>query len=180
MPNCTDAANETPVPTVRSLPPSPVDSTTQLPLHTTAPADHISSPIISASEDDDLARALRLSQLSADDFDEQAQVDRRLHVRSASTREQAHPSPSPNESDEDELALNMSQLPADVFDEQAIEINRQNGSNTADEEHLASMAAAISLLEVRTGPPFCSDKLLRFGLEHAEGIGGPSAPGIWQ
>ena len=149
MPNCTDAANETPVPTVRSLPPSPVDSTTQLPLHTITPADHISSPIISASEEDDLARALRLSQLSADDFDEQAQVDRRLHVRSASTREQAHPSPPPNESDEDELALNMSQLPADVFDEQAIEINRPN---TADEEDLASMAAAIPLLEVRTGP----------------------------
>ena len=151
MPNCTDAANETPVPTVRSLPPSPVDSTTQLPLHTTAPADHISSPIISASEEDDLARALRLPQLSADDFDEQVQVDRPLHVESASTREQAHPSPPPNESNEDklELAPNTSQPPADVFDEQAIEINRPN---MADEEDLASMAAAISLPEVRTGP----------------------------
>ena len=149
MPSYTDAANETLVPTVRSLPPSPVDSTTQLPLHTTAPADHISSPIISASEEKDLARALRLSQPSADDFDQQVQVDR---VESASTREQAHPSPPPNESDEDELALNMSQLPADVFDEQAIEINRQNGSNTADEEDPGSMAAAISLLEVRSGP----------------------------
>ena len=76
-------------------------------------------------------------------------------MESASTREQAqaHPSPPPNESDEDELelelALNMSQLPADVFDEQAIEINRPN---MADEEDLACMAAAISLLEVRTGP----------------------------
>ena len=101
-----------------------------------------------ASEEDDLALALRLPQLSFEDFDKQ--VARPHHIESAVTREEAYSSP-PSESDEGdlELALIISQLPADIFDEQAIEIDRQKEFHTAD-ENSASRAATMSPLEVRT------------------------------
>ena len=139
MTNCT---NESQVVTMRSLPPSPVNPAVQLPRHTSSPANQISPPSTPASEEDDLALALRLSQLSFD-----KQVARLHHIESAVTREEAYSSPPP-ESDEDdlELALIMSQLPAD---EQAIEINRQKGFHTAD-ENSASRAAITSPPEVRT------------------------------
>ena len=97
-----------------------------------------------ASEEDDLALALRLSQLSSEDFDKQ--VARLHHIESAVTREEAYSSPPPKSDEDDlELALIMSQLPVD---EQAIEINRQKGFHTADEN--SASRAATSPPEVRT------------------------------
>ena len=170
MTNCT---NESQTLKMRSLFPSPVNPAAQFPLHTTAPTDHIPRPRIPASEEDNLALASRLSQLSS----MRRPTCSSKSSESAMTREQTHPFPPPNESDEDDLALNLSQLPADIFDEQAIEINQQTGSHTAD-ANSASMTAAKSVLEVCMVSSLCPDKPLIFGSEHAER--GPSVPGVWQ
>lgn len=101
-------------------------------------------------EQDDLALAMRLSQLSSDDFDEQVA---RLHrIGPAPASKKACSSTSPNEGDEDdlELALNLSQLPADdVFDGHASELGRGGESPTAIENNLASFLMAMSIVEVR-------------------------------
>jgi hypothetical protein len=174
MSNDTTTENKGPVPAARSP-----DPPAQLPLHTSAEA----CPSIPAGKEDDLAQALMLSQLSSDDSDDyddfddfDEQVTGPHPMESAMTSKQALPC----ESDEDdlELALNMSLLPADIFDELAIEIDRQKGSHTAD-ENLASMAAGISPSEVCTASSFSSDKTLKFGPEHAGHIGGPTGLGAW-
>jgi len=99
-----------------------------------------------SDEQDDLALALRLSQLSSDDFDKEVS-----HLQYPPTGE-AHPTTPPIEDNEYdlELALTLSQLPADLFDEQAMELNRRKDDRPSMEETLALSHTAISPSEVRT------------------------------
>ena len=145
-------------------------------------------------DEEDLAPALRLSQLSSDAFDQcvsqlrpersasvgstpcppTPRIDqehdlatvpdisqRSLHVSgeqfsgldssgSALASKDACQTASPDEYDGNdlELVLRLSELPADIFDEQVGELVGQRESQGADDDNVASLLAAMSLLEV--------------------------------
>jgi hypothetical protein len=86
------------------------------------------------SDDEDLALALRLSQLSSKDFDEQ--IARRLPEGSASANYISR-SYTPTREEKDVLALasRLSLLPSDDVDEQAARLHCTGSASASEETH---------------------------------------------
>jgi hypothetical protein len=114
--------------------------------------DHVSHATRPPNDDENnSAPALGSSQVSSGAFNEQLT---QLHPQGstlASGSENAHSFTHADEIDDEDvqLHLNLSQLPADIFDEQVRELTPQRGGGVTDEVTLASLRAALSLLQVR-------------------------------
>jgi hypothetical protein len=81
------------------------------------------------SDDEELALALRLSQLSSDDFDEQLPTE-----RLASANHTSCPcTPTSDEKDDLALALRLSRLSSNDFDEQVARLHRTGSASTSKE-----------------------------------------------